>query len=85
MENIDNATASSPITQLRLARRPIKAIWAFLRSAIKAERTRRELAMMDERQWSDIGISRGDALMESERKFWDLDPAADPTRHRRGR
>jgi hypothetical protein len=41
--------------------------------------------MMDERQWSDIGISRGDALMESERKFWDLDPPADPTRHRRGR
>ncbi|HEX3983268.1 MAG TPA: DUF1127 domain-containing protein [Acidisoma sp.] len=84
MENIDNATHVSPITQPRIRGRPIAAIWAFLRAAIRAARTRRELVLMDERLWSDIGISRGEALMESSRKVWDLTSPVDPTRRRRG-
>jgi hypothetical protein len=39
---------------------------------------------MDEHIWADIGISRGEALTESRRKFWDLRTPADPSRRSRG-
>lgn len=50
----------------------------------KAHRARRELAQLDDRFFADMGIGRGDALMESRRPFWDLRNPPDPTRQRRG-
>ena len=38
----------------------------------RAHRTRRLLAEMDDRMLSDIGIGRGDALMEASRAPWDI-------------
>jgi uncharacterized protein YjiS (DUF1127 family) len=83
MEDIDNATLSSPITQPRRA----SAVWTLrglFRAMWKAHRARREVARMDDRFWADMGIGRGEALMESRRPFWDLRNPADPTRRRRG-
>lgn len=45
---------------------------SLLRAWVRARATRRLLAEMDPRQLADIGVSRGDALMESRRPFWDL-------------
>jgi uncharacterized protein YjiS (DUF1127 family) len=55
-----------------------------MRSVWKTVRSRRELAQMDARLWADIGISRGEALMESERRLWDRHRTVDPTRRSRG-
>ena len=38
----------------------------------RARQTRRLLAEMDDRMLADIGIGRGDALMEASRAAWDL-------------
>jgi uncharacterized protein YjiS (DUF1127 family) len=40
---------------------------------LRAVATRRDLAAMDDRMLSDIGLSRVDALREAERLPWDLD------------
>ena len=45
-----------------------------LRAMLRAIRTRRQLAEMDDRMLRDIGISRLDALHEAERLPWDLTP-----------
>jgi uncharacterized protein YjiS (DUF1127 family) len=45
-----------------------------LRAMLRAVRTRRQLAEMDDRMLRDIGISRLDALREAERAPWDLTP-----------
>lgn len=50
----------------------------------KAARSRRELAGMDAHLLADIGVSRGEALMETQRKPWDLEAPIDPTRRSRG-
>jgi uncharacterized protein YjiS (DUF1127 family) len=84
MEDIDNATALTSVTQQRLGRRPIRALCIFVRAALQAVRSRRELASMDDRLRADIGISRGEALMESRRSAWDLKTRPDPTRRSRG-
>ncbi|WP_227320939.1 DUF1127 domain-containing protein [Acidisoma silvae] len=84
MENIDNATVFSPITQPRRRVGVIRAIWPVLRSMWKTARSRRELARMDAHLFADIGISRGEALMESERRPWDRHVTADPSRRSRG-
>lgn len=57
---------------------------ALLRAMWKAHCARRELARLDDRFFADMGIGRGDALMESRRPFWDLRNPADPTRRPRG-
>lgn len=43
----------------------------LLRLARQARRTRRELAQMDDRMLSDIGIGRADAYEEARRAPWD--------------
>ncbi len=50
----------------------------------KAARSRRALIDMDDHMRADIGISRGEALMESRRHPWDLRTPPDPTRRPRG-
>jgi uncharacterized protein YjiS (DUF1127 family) len=84
MENIDNATIVSRVTQRRLPGLGLAALVAFIRASIKAVRGRRALIGMDDHMRADIGISRGEALMESRRRFWDLETPPDPTRRPRG-
>jgi uncharacterized protein YjiS (DUF1127 family) len=84
MENIDNATAFTRVTQQRLRRPGLRALIAFIRAGVRAARGRRALIGLDDRLRADIGISRGEALMEARRPFWDLKTPPDPTRRRRG-
>lgn len=58
---------------------PLSQAAAFLTRAFRAAQTRRQLAAMDDRMLSDIGISRLDALAEAGRAPWDL---ASPDRRR---
>ena len=46
----------------------------FFRSAWEAQRTRRQLAAMDDRMLADIGIGRADAYEEARRAPWDVAP-----------
>ncbi len=46
----------------------------WLRRVLHAAESRRELARMDPRMLSDIGISRAEALREAARAPWDLNP-----------
>lgn len=46
----------------------------WLRRILHAAESRRELARMDPRMLSDIGISRAEALREAARAPWDLTP-----------
>lgn len=46
----------------------------FLLRMVRAIESRRQLAAMDDRMLSDIGISRADALREAGRRPWDLAP-----------
>ena len=63
-----------PIDPDRLRGRPSLARRALTRLAEmrRAHRTRRLLAEMDDRLLSDIGIGRGEALMEVSRAPWDI-------------
>jgi uncharacterized protein YjiS (DUF1127 family) len=45
-----------------------------LRRCIQTIRSRRQLAELDDRLLSDIGISRAEALEEASRAPWDLAP-----------
>jgi len=73
--------ARGTLTQLRFAphaagtTRPAQMVhraWATLAEMRRARRTRRLLAEMDDRMLADIGIGRGDALMEASRAPWDV-------------
>ena len=44
----------------------------WLALTMRAVTTRRQLAEMDDRMLKDIGITRSEALIESERAPWDL-------------
>lgn len=44
----------------------------LLQDMLRARATRRMLREMDDRLLSDIGIGRGDAMVESDRPMWDL-------------
>lgn len=54
--------ARVPATSFRTK---VAAMW-------QARRTRRLLAEMDPHMLADIGIGRGDAMVEAARPFWDL-------------
>ena len=69
--------ARSSLTQVRYVRRAtgralMRQAWTALGEMARARRTRRLLAEMDDRMLADIGIGRGDALMEASRAPWDL-------------
>ena len=49
-------------------------LWLRLRRWRQLAMQRRQLAMLDDAALKDIGLSRADALQESERPFWD-DPS----------
>jgi uncharacterized protein YjiS (DUF1127 family) len=46
------------------------------RLMLRAMQTRRQLASMEDRMLSDIGVSREDALREARRAPWNLAPPA---------
>ncbi len=69
--------ARGTMTQVRFVpsrsgRAVLRQAWAVLMEMRRAHRTRRLLAEMDDRLLSDIGIGRGDALMEASRAPWDI-------------
>lgn len=49
-------------------------LWTLARAMMQARQTRRLLGEMDERMLADIGVGRGDALVEASRPMWDLAP-----------
>ncbi len=59
-----------------MPRKPVRAMlrqsWAMFLEMRRAHRTRRLLAEMDDRLLADIGIGRGEALMEASRAPWDI-------------
>jgi len=69
--------AHGTLTQVRYVRRPtgrtlLRQAWNALAAMSRARRTRRMLGEMDDRMLADIGIGRGDALMEASRAPWDI-------------
>lgn len=52
----------------------LRSAWRAQRLVRQARRTRRELAQMDDRMLSDIGIGRADAYEEARRASWDTGP-----------
>jgi uncharacterized protein YjiS (DUF1127 family) len=52
----------------------IRSLVAFFAEMVRAIETRRQLAEMDDRMLSDIGISRAEAQAETDRLAWDLGP-----------
>ena len=73
--------ARGTLTQVRYVHRQtrsagvrafLRQVWTMLTEMARARRTRRLLTEMDDRMLSDIGIGRGDALMEASRAPWDL-------------
>lgn len=53
----------------------VKKTWWQLQRWWQLAEQRRKLALLDDRALHDLGLSRADALQESERPFWD-DPLA---------
>ncbi len=69
--------ARSTLTQVRYVHGAtglglMRQAWIALGEMAHARRTRRLLAEMDDRMLADIGIGRGEALMEASRAPWDL-------------
>jgi len=69
--------ARSTLTQVRYVHRPIgrafmRQVWNALIEMAHARRTRRLLTEMDDRMLVDIGIGRGEALIEASRAPWDV-------------
>ena len=61
------------------------AMTGWVRRCSVARSTRRALTELDDRLLADAGLSRGEALHEAERPFWDHRPVpADPSRRGRG-
>ncbi len=50
----------------------MRQAWTALVQMARTRQTRRLLAEMDDRMLADIGIGRGDAMMEASRAPWDL-------------
>ena len=51
-----------------------RQMWQRLLAAQAAAATRQQLAALDDRALSDIGISRAQAQFEAERPLWELTP-----------
>jgi len=46
--------------------------WARLGTMLRARQTRQMLGEMDDRMLADIGVGRGDAMVEANRPMWDV-------------
>ncbi|MBF7731248.1 DUF1127 domain-containing protein [Pseudomonas sp. N040] len=76
---MNNPSAKRPLaTGIKLSpslRNLLGKAWRQLQRWWELAEQRRKLALLDERALHDLGLSRADALQESERPFWD-DPLA---------
>ena len=52
------------------ARAVLGHCWSLLTAMVRAHQTRQLLVEMDDRLLADIGIGRGDAIMEAARPAW---------------
>ena len=52
----------------------LSRLWTRIDAAWRDAEARRQLAMLDDRALSDIGISRAQAQFEAERPVWELVP-----------
>jgi hypothetical protein len=70
--------AARPTGKVNVSRDVVRASangWLdWLAVTLRVVTTRRQLAQMDDRMLKDIGITRSEALMESERSPWDIGP-----------
>lgn len=55
---------------LRQSRITLQSVWKLLRLWRQNSRTRRQLAALDERLLSDVGISHGERMEELNKPFW---------------
>lgn len=64
----------------------VRPLLIWLRAALAAHRSRRELAGLGDAQLADIGITRAEAAAEIARPFWDFTARrpADPPDGRSG-
>jgi uncharacterized protein YjiS (DUF1127 family) len=58
----------------------VRALWLQLKRWRQLAEQRRRLAGLSDEALSDLGLSRADVLLESERPFWD-DPLAKSAGH----
>ncbi|MEO1719473.1 MAG: DUF1127 domain-containing protein [Pseudomonadota bacterium] len=65
-------------TVLRASLTPVKTAATWVGHAFAIRKQRNELLKLDDRMLSDIGVSRGQALHEGGRAFYDV-PASDRT------
>ena len=49
-------------------------LWSKVAAMLEARRSRQALSEMDAHHLADIGLSRGDAMVEAGRPFWDVAP-----------
>lgn len=72
-------TGRQPLSQLTSAklRASLSKAWLQILRWWELAEQRRKLALLDAHALHDLGLSRADALRESERSFWD-DPLAKP-------
>jgi uncharacterized protein YjiS (DUF1127 family) len=72
------ATMSQTVIKLHFAparpsvRQRLEQAWVAFRAAQRAASTRRQLAALDDRALSDIGISRAQAQFLAETPVWDI-------------
>ncbi|OIQ25660.1 DUF1127 domain-containing protein [uncultured Vibrio sp.] len=62
---------SSPSTNKEPSVNLIKAFFPKIKRWLAKSRSRKQLAALSSHMLRDIGVSEKDALMESERPFWD--------------
>ena len=67
---------TSPALRRRPQQVPAAGWLAWLAEALRTVATRRQLAEMDDRMRTDIGMSRAEAFEEAGRAPWDLGPRA---------
>lgn len=72
MPTFDLFLPPQPYSTWRPKRRmhPIAAAWTLVSTWIERVRQRNALAKLDDRELRDIGITRVDAVRESEKPFW---------------
>jgi uncharacterized protein YjiS (DUF1127 family) len=79
-----SAECLGPVARVASPHRARRSAWraatARVAEIVRAVRTRRLLATMDDRLLADIGVSRGEALFEATRAPWDTATARDPSR-----
>lgn len=59
----------------------IRSLTGWIMESLAVARTRQRLALLDEDRLCDLGITRGEAMTEARRPFWDRGADVSPLRH----